>query len=358
MEGIDFDDVRKSFTEAKKKIGKVNIALIGKTGVGKSTLINAVFKENLAETGIGRPVTQNFKEYTKEDSYINLFDTKGFELEKYKDILDQLKTIISSRKTQDPATHIHLAWFCINSTSNRIEDAEIKFINELGALIPVIVVLTQSINSNKELFNRIEIEAPNVSQIVRVLAMDYEIEGMGVKPAYGLDNLVEVSFQVIPEAFQAAFASAQKVSLELKEKSARRIIHTSSAAAAAACAVPIPLSDAAMLAPIQIGMLAGISHVMGLETTEAFVSTLVSSAAGVIGATYAGRLIFTNILKLIPGVGSAAGAAVGAATALAITEAMGNAYVSALSYLIENGKSLTSEAIAETFKKLLKQQKV
>ena len=358
MSDFSFDDVKKAFNDAKNNIGKVNIALIGKTGVGKSTLINAVFNENLAETGIGRPVTQNFKEYSKEGSYINLFDTKGFELERYKDILDQLKTLISSRKTQDPSTHIHLAWFCINSTSNRIEDAEISFINELGALIPVIVVLTQSINPNKELFERIEIEAPNVKQIIRVLAMDYEIEGMGVKAAYGLDNLVDVSFQVIPEAFQAAFAAAQKVSVELKATSAWRIIHTSSAAAAAACAVPVPLSDAAMLAPIQVGMLAGISHVMGLDTSEAFLSTLVSSAAGVIGATYAGRLIFTNILKMIPGLGSAAGAVVGATTAVAITEALGRAYVSALRLLIEKGVSLTPEVLAETFTKMLKKEKV
>ena len=107
------DDIKKAFDDAKNKIGKVNIALIGKTGVGKSTLINAVFEENLAETGIGRPVTQNCKEYTKDDSSFNLLDTKGFELENYRSILDQLKGIIQSRKTQDPATHIHLAWFCI-----------------------------------------------------------------------------------------------------------------------------------------------------------------------------------------------------------------------------------------------------
>ena len=153
---INYEDIKKTFDDAKKKMGKVNIALIGKTGVGKSTLINAVFNEDLAETGIGRPVTQNCKEYTKEGTYFNLLDTKGFELENYTDILEQLKTIIQSRKTQDPDTHVHLAWFCINSTSNRIEDAEVKFINELGAIIPVIVVLTQSINPNKELYDRIQ----------------------------------------------------------------------------------------------------------------------------------------------------------------------------------------------------------
>ena len=33
----------------------VSIMLIGKTGVGKSTLINNLFRENIAETGIGKP---------------------------------------------------------------------------------------------------------------------------------------------------------------------------------------------------------------------------------------------------------------------------------------------------------------
>lgn len=355
---FDFEDIKRAFTDAKNKIGKVNIALIGKTGVGKSTLINAVFNENLAETGIGRPVTQNFREYSKEGAYFSLLDTKGFELESYSEILEQLKSIINDRKTQDPATHIHLAWFCVNSTSNRIEDAEIHFINELSTLIPVIVVLTQSINVNRPLYNRIVMDAPYIKQVVCVLAQDYEIEGVGVKKAYGLDTLTDVSFQVIPEAFQTAFAAAQKVNLDLKTKSARGIIHLASAAAAAACAAPVPFADAAMLAPIQVGMLAKISHIMGLESSEGFLTMLVSSAAGVVGATYAGRLIFTSIIKLIPGAGSAIGAVVGATTATAITEAMGNAYVASLRYLIENGLILSSENIADTFKKMLKKQKV
>ncbi len=358
MEGFNFDDIKKAFDDAKKKIGKVNIALIGKTGVGKSTLINAVFEENLAQTGIGRPVTQNCKEYTKDDAYFNLLDTKGFELENYTSILNQLKDIIQSRKTQDPATHIHLAWFCINSTGNRFEDAEIKFVNELGALIPVIVVLTQSINQSTVLHDRIVLEAPNVKQVVSVLAQDYEIEGLGVKKAYGLDRLVDVSFQAIPEAFRAAFAVAQKVSLQVKSKSAKSIIHGAATAAAAACAVPVPLADAAMLAPIQIGMLAGISRVMGLESAEGFFTTLVSAATGVLGATYAGRFVFTNIIKLIPGAGSAIGAAVGATTAAVITETMGNAYVATLCYLIENKIALSSENIAEAFKEFLKKKRV
>ena len=351
---VSFEDIRKKFDEAKQKMGKVNIALIGKTGVGKSTLINAVFDEDLAETGIGRPVTQNCKEYTKEGSYINLLDTKGFEIENFPSILEQLKSIIQSKKTQDPATHIHLAWYCISCVSNRIESAEVKFINELGSLIPIIVVITQSIKSNRALKEQLELEALNAKQIVPVLAQDYEVEDLGIKKAFGLDILVDVSTQVIPEAFKAAFASAQKVNLALKESSARKIVHASATAAGAACAVPVPLSDAIMLAPIQIGMLSQISRVMGLESSEKFLATLVSAAAGVAGATYVGRLVFSNILKLIPVAGSSVGAVVGASTAVVITETMGNAYVATLHYLIENSITLSPETIAETFKKKLK----
>ena len=40
-----------------KNLNTLNIIVAGKTGVGKSTLINSVFKEKLADTGMGTPVT-------------------------------------------------------------------------------------------------------------------------------------------------------------------------------------------------------------------------------------------------------------------------------------------------------------
>lgn len=64
-----------------KNMPQVNVLIVGKSGVGKSTLINSVFRENLADTGIGKPVTKHLRKITKEGIPIALYDTQGLELE-------------------------------------------------------------------------------------------------------------------------------------------------------------------------------------------------------------------------------------------------------------------------------------
>ena len=49
---------RAEYDKQNAAIGRFNLAIFGKTGVGKSTLINAIFGEEVARTGIGEPVTR------------------------------------------------------------------------------------------------------------------------------------------------------------------------------------------------------------------------------------------------------------------------------------------------------------
>ena len=65
-----------------KNLKHLNIIVAGKTGVGKSTLINAVFRDNLAETGMGKPITSHMRKITKKDVPLSIYDTRGFELGK------------------------------------------------------------------------------------------------------------------------------------------------------------------------------------------------------------------------------------------------------------------------------------
>ena len=74
------NDCINQINEGEKLLGHVNIIIAGKTGVGKSTLINAAFRENLAETGMGMPVTQSSKIIEQEGMPIRIYDTVGLEL--------------------------------------------------------------------------------------------------------------------------------------------------------------------------------------------------------------------------------------------------------------------------------------
>jgi len=44
--------------EAFASLGLFNLLVVGKTGVGKSTLVNTMFGSEVARTGVGEPVTK------------------------------------------------------------------------------------------------------------------------------------------------------------------------------------------------------------------------------------------------------------------------------------------------------------
>lgn len=349
---IDFEEI---FKNAKEQLGQVNILMAGKTGVGKSTLLNAVFGEDMAETGVGKPITKTLKEYSKEDHFYHIIDTKGFELETYEQLKHDLIDEILRRRTADPKQHIHIMWYCVNDTGKRIEDAELEFIKDITHLdIPVVVVFTQSWSGDVSFYNKVTQDYFDIiNHAIRVLALPMPTP-IGPIPSFGLDKLVELTYELVPEVAKKAFAAAQKVNDEVTRKNIQKIIAVAAAAAGTAGAVPIPFSDAIALAPIQIAMLAAISMAYGLSMSDSFLKTIVASAAGVTGATYAGRAIASNLIKLIPGAGAVVGGTISAGTAMTLTTLMGEAYYRALAYIKKNNLEFNAATISRTFVKELK----
>lgn len=343
------------------KLGRFTVLIAGKTGVGKSTIINEVFRGNIASTGSGRPVTDKIKEYRKDGIPISIIDTIGFELADYTKIIDELSEYIDSRLSSENADdHIHVAWICINTSSDRIESAEIDLLKKICLYnIPVIVVLTKTINSKNPFIEKAKEILSEANAVIPIRALPEDIDGYKINPM-GIDKLISETYGLLPDAKKRAYTNAlsnkHKKALELRKKQASVEVNMASGAAGLAGATPIPFSQAFVLVPIQVAMLAKISQTFGMEVSAAMLSTLVTSLVGASSATLIGRTVVSGLLKLIPGVGSVVGGTIAAATAASLTKILGNTYIDVLyDYSEKNpGSEFNIEVIVNDLKERFK----
>ena len=343
--------IREALEDAQRNLGRVNVLIAGRTGVGKSTLINSVFQGRLAATGHGEPVTQTTRRLTKEGIPLAIWDTRGLEMSDFQETLGELKRLVDQRvKERDPQSRIHVAWLCVHEDGRRVETAEVALCRELAQYMPVIGVITKARSDGGF---RVEVQRllPEAKNVVRVRALAEVLDDGHPLPPTGLTDLVESTANVLPTGQRPPFAAAQRVSVEYKKRHARGVVGAAATAAATVAAVPIPFADAVILIPIQISMLAGISVVFGLETSRAFLGVLVATAAGATGSTMAGRAIVANILKFIPGAGTAIGGTISAATAATLTTALGEIYIASLvaAFTDAGGETPDIDAVKQEF---------
>lgn len=331
--GKAFAQFQKQWSEDKKREA-LNILILGKSGAGKSSLINAVFGEELAQTGQGRPITSKIEEFEKDR--LKIFDTRGIESENFEETISDVEQFLKEKTVCEVENQIHIAWVCVCESMRRVEGEEkvIKILKEHN--IPTIVVITkaqQDKDEKSESFREkvIEILGVNAKDCIRTRAIEVVDDEGETKKMMGIDELVVRSYELLPEGRNTAFARWQEYNKTMQKDSFKKEAFSKvkyyTTAATAIAATPIPFSDFAVLLPTQAAMILHISRVYGMEINQENAIKLVTALSAVAGVGFAIRMGVGAALKFIPGVGSLVGGAINATVAGTATKLMGDAYI-------------------------------
>ena len=353
--------------EAFAALGTFNLAVFGKTGAGKSTLVNAIFGRDVARTGVGQPVTKGLVYHRHPDGFLGLYDSEGFETGTAGDvILEGLRALVADHGARPVDQRIHAAWYLVRWSDRRFEGAQSAFVRALHDVgLPVIVVMTQVATRDGvihpdalELAAYIEGLGLPLAPSGRVILTNALRDDFTGAPVFGLQQLLDATYEVVPQVAERALTAAQVLDVGRKKKAVDGIVNQAALIAAGIGATPIPFADAALLIPNQVTMIARITAAYGLPPSRSRAMAAAGSIVLTGGATMAGKYAVTNLLKFVPG-GAIAGSAISATVAASLTKAVGLAWSRVCEYAVmlpadQRDSFLESGEVTEKFVTFMK----
>ncbi len=296
---------------------KGNVLFLGNSGVGKTTLINSILGTDAA-TGIGvSGTTKETKTYENDDIPFRIIDTMGFEPVKFlqpnKAINDVKKWSKEAALDNNEDTNIDLICLCVDGTSSKLFpktiDDFLKAVS-LWKTVPIIVAITKSyslpdreenVNMVKKAFEGKNRELRGIYPVVAasyVISDDYAVEPQGI------DELIEGINALLPEGIQAAASDINKYILDRKRFLAHSTVAGITGVGVTVGLVPIPFSDALLLAPTEKLEIDAIARIYGVNSNEGF-KGLMNQMIEIGTVSVAAKGIISG-LKAIPGIRIAA----------------------------------------------------
>lgn len=187
----------------QSKTRRLNIVVVGRSGVGKSSFLNYAAGKKVFETGMGDPVTQSYFDVIdvnipQKNVVYSLYDTKGLEAgntEEWK------KAIYSEIERRDESDNIydwfHTIIYCIDASSKRIQPFEINAVKELAEQGSVLVLLTKKDLVTPDILDSLKkqllSEVGDKVQVLSVCSVSTRTR-KGESKASGLEDVLRVSF--------------------------------------------------------------------------------------------------------------------------------------------------------------------
>ena len=189
--------------ETQNKDRKLNVVVVGRSGVGKSSFLNYAAGEQKFETGKGDPVTQSYFDeidVVKPEQKVTycLFDTKGLEAGNIREWEKAVFTEIDKRdKSDNIYDWFHTIIFCIDASSRRIQPFEVEAIKKLEKKGSVLVLLTKKDLVSPEILEKLRQQViEDIGRHVQVLSVCSVATRTrkGTSETSGLENVLRVSF--------------------------------------------------------------------------------------------------------------------------------------------------------------------
>lgn len=177
-------------------LGTTKIAVLGKIGVGKTTLIKGL--ESLKKFDYSITRNEKYIKYTDDCNHAHWYEIKGIDFGT-ENVEKAFQTVAELSEEG-----LSAVIFCVSAMTGKIEDIEKELISRIESSfteLKVMVVLTQCyIEDVQETIDAIE-KITNQAKLVSTLAKEYEIrkkdnDGMAavIKP-FGLEKVSEYVFE-------------------------------------------------------------------------------------------------------------------------------------------------------------------
>mmetsp|Transcript_130556 Transcript_130556/g.194443 ORF Transcript_130556/g.194443 Transcript_130556/m.194443 type:complete len:420 (+) Transcript_130556:228-1487(+) len=270
VEGYIHTDAERLMTYFKDAYDKVRnglkrprVLIAGVAGAGKSSIINTVFGSDMAKEGAGRPVTQHFHRFEPKDKPIILYDSKGLEVGmQLEEFISTTRAYFTQLNNGDEERcmeqQIDVVWYIVNSAAARFQDFEEQICKQLFKNLPIIFILNKSDISTKEQREALckvilEMNLSNCIGTYGAVTQKYctnsptacvscgcpdlviyrrdklcVCEECGhtfssIVPT-GLEEIMQAVVTALPHFVKDSFVATQRVSFQLKEERARKII--------------------------------------------------------------------------------------------------------------------------------------
>lgn len=314
-----------------------NVLVIGNSGVGKSTLINAVLGTHKAVTGWGTEgTTKELKIYPAEENNapFSLIDTVGFEpsfIKRHQAIASIKDWSKKSVQEGEESKRINVIWLCIDGAARKLFPDVIEALVQATSIwksVPIVVVITKSYFKREREENIRMVEkafgeqkrSVNLRGIIPVVAEASHVDEGVIIPPIGIEELIETTNSLMPEGIKGAEKDVASFVLKRKRALARGVVVVSTAAGAAAGAAPAGL-DALVLGPLEMSEIRALAKVYDVEDdddAQVFIHNIVEAVPVGVAAKLA-----AGVLKFIPGINLAA-STVNAVVSASIVAALGS----------------------------------